>query len=99
MDNPTDSTRNVHPSPRARRGRELDLIAITTSAATLLAPTGITEPGIDQLAHEILDRCPTVVLDPTAYVIQTLRRSGHEWERRAFEIAAGTAQPLEGIEF
>lgn len=87
VDNAKEPTVIV-PAPKPQTFRPLDLIAVTTSTARLLAPTGITERGIADLAAEILSHAATIVLDPTAYVIGTIRRDGHEWQARAFKIAA-----------
>lgn len=91
---PVDNAKSrpgIIPSPKPQTIRPLDLVAITTSSARLLAPTGITENGIAALAEEILEHAATVVLDPTAYVIGTLRRDSHEWQRRAYHLATQPA--------
>lgn len=88
VENPTDSASRPNPKSIAAR-HELDPIAVTTAHSRMLAATGISEAGVEQLCREILGRSASPVVDPTAYVIKTLRNDSIEWQARAFAIAAG----------
>jgi len=83
-----DETPTQHPAPKPHVGRPLDLVAITTAEGRWFARLGLTEVGIAVLATEILARAATAVVDPTAYVIHSIKHSRPEWEHVAYEIGA-----------
>ncbi|MFF2274185.1 hypothetical protein ACFVTX_18065 [Agromyces sp. NPDC058136] len=88
-----DETPTQHPAPKPHAsGRPLDLIAIATAEARWFDRLGLDEHDIETLAAEILDCAATVVLDPTSYVLGSIKRSRPEWEARAFEISVTPAQ-------
>lgn len=72
------------------RGHGLSTPDVFASVGAILAPTRIDDEGLRILGGEIVDVCPTRVVNPTAYVVKQIRddRSRNEWVARAWVIAA-----------
>lgn len=85
-----DDDEYPHPTPtRAFADRHsLDHSAIAASVGEYFIASGITNDQLQQLSLTILGRAKARVLDPTAYVIQSIRNDLIEWQAFAFDMAA-----------
>lgn len=92
-----DSNRNVTPSRLSKtHGHPLSTKDVFTSVGDLL-PDDLDDKGLEELGADIVAASRARVLDPTAYVIRTIRRTRRNdddrarWIGRAVEIAQNRA--------